>query len=75
LFVTTFRYAIVRAAVVLAALGGCSALPTGTPDANTPGWTGRTIVPGCSSTLSGDAAATEDQQKWPFVPERERSLD
>jgi uncharacterized lipoprotein YajG len=33
-----------------------------TPD--TPGWTGRTIVVGNNSTVAGDAAATDNQQKW-----------
>jgi hypothetical protein len=31
----------------------------------TPGWTGRTVVVGNTSTIAGDAAATELQQKWP----------
>lgn len=33
---------------------------------NTPGATGRTIVPGSTSTVTGDALATENQQKWPL---------
>jgi hypothetical protein len=33
-------------------------------DPNTPGWTGRTVVPGSTSTIAGDAVATEMQQKW-----------
>jgi hypothetical protein len=32
---------------------------------STPGWTGRTVVPGNTSTVAGNAAATELQQKWP----------
>ena len=31
-------------------------------DDNTPGYTGRTIVPGNNSTIAGDAAATRMQQ-------------
>jgi hypothetical protein len=30
-----------------------------------PGATGRTIVPGSTSTVAGDAEATSQQQKWP----------
>jgi hypothetical protein len=33
---------------------------------HTPGWTGRTLIPGNTSTVAGDAAATNSQQKWPF---------
>lgn len=50
-------------------LNGCAqsqTTATATPGPNTPGWTGRTIVPGSSSTLAGDAEATYYQQKWPF---------
>jgi len=52
---------------VLIALGGCSPPPgadQAVPDINTPGWTGRTLVPGSGSTIAGNAAATELQQKW-----------
>ncbi len=48
------------------ALAACSppgAAPA-TADANTPGWTGRTVVPGNASTVAGDAQATYLAQKW-----------
>jgi hypothetical protein len=55
------------------ALAGCSP-HTNTPSAannpNVPGATGRTVVPGSSSTVSGDAEATELQQKWGVGRER-----
>lgn len=50
-------------------LGGCSQSPgTSMVAANpgTPGWTGRTIIPGNNSTIAGNAEATEQQQKWPI---------
>ena len=58
--------------LAIALLSGC-AQPTGasvalTPD--TPGSTGRTIVPGNNSSVAGDAAATEMQQKWPIGRDR-----
>jgi hypothetical protein len=37
---------------------------------DTPGWTGRTLLPGSTSTINGAAAATYDQQKWPFEVDR-----
>jgi hypothetical protein len=54
---------------LLVALGACSAPQPLTADqaafnANTPGWTGSTIVVGSNSTIAGDAAATYMQQKW-----------
>ncbi len=50
------------------ALGGCSqpAADAATAGPNTPGWTGKTFVLGNTSTVAGDAAATELQQKWPL---------
>jgi hypothetical protein len=58
------------AAPFLATLGlpGCALPPGGEVTAlgpSTPGWTGRTVVPGNTSTVAGNAAATELQQKWP----------
>lgn len=58
----------------LLALGACTA-PGQTGDrqalnGNTPGWTGRTFVVGSNSTVAGDAAATELQQKWGIGRER-----
>ena len=51
---------------MLSILAGCAASePNQTVmNPNTPGWTGRTVVMGSTSTVAGDAAATELQQKW-----------
>ncbi len=55
-------------------LAGCGSARINTggpaPDASTPGWTGRTVVTGSSSTIAGNAAATEQQQKWQLGPSR-----
>jgi hypothetical protein len=63
--------AVLLAAPLLAAcfLGGCSPDPSAATAAigpNTPGFTGRTVVPGNNSTIAGNAEATEMQQKWPL---------
>jgi hypothetical protein len=59
---------------LLAILVGCGIGESGGSQAvhnpDTPGWTGRTLVMGSHSTVAGDAAATEQQQKWPFNPSR-----
>jgi hypothetical protein len=61
---------LARWVVMVALLGlpaGCSVAGTdarSTADGSTPGWTGRTVVPGSTSTIAGDAAATDLQQKW-----------
>jgi hypothetical protein len=56
---------------LLAAPTGCSAPSNQTArNANTPGWTGRTFVPGSTSTLAGNAVATDQQQKWSVTPAR-----
>ena len=61
---------IFSAAAVLIALGACSVAGSGrgadqtAQNADRPGWTGRTFVVGSTSTVGGDAAATEIQQKW-----------
>jgi hypothetical protein len=56
------------AASLLLALGGCTVPGSNTDrtaqNANIPGWTGRAFVVGSRSTVAGDAAATELQQKW-----------
>jgi hypothetical protein len=52
--------------LAIVSLGGCSQSPAGAISPNTPGSTGRTIVPGNNSTIAGDAVATEQQQKWPL---------
>ncbi|HYZ24019.1 MAG TPA: hypothetical protein VE690_17865 [Rhodopila sp.] len=57
-------------AAALLSCGGLTACAQGPatmaqgPDS--PGWTGRTIVPGNNSTIAGDAEATYQQQKWPY---------
>jgi hypothetical protein len=56
-------------ASLLVALGACSTpqpltADQATSNANTPGWTGSTIVVGSNSTIAGDAQATYLQQKW-----------
>lgn len=64
------RITIIAAAALLIGLGACS-VPSSTGGANqtarndhTPGWTGRTLVIGTSSTIAGAAAATYNEQKW-----------
>ena len=55
--------------LVITLLAGCTQDPVTSTIAvgpNTPGWTGRTVVPGNNSTVAGDAVATEQQQKWPL---------
>jgi uncharacterized lipoprotein YajG len=58
-------------APIVVLLAGC-AQPGGTVAAgpNTPGWTGRTVVPGSGSTVAGNAEATDLQQKWGVGRER-----
>jgi hypothetical protein len=63
------RTLLILAVPFLAALGlgGCTApgdMSAAGP--GTPGWTGRTAVIGNTSTVAGDAGATEQQQKWPL---------
>lgn len=60
---------ILSAAPALLMLGGCSVPLTPGADeaarnANTRGWTGRTVVVGNNSTVAGDAEATYLAQKW-----------
>jgi hypothetical protein len=38
--------------------------PPNGANANTPGWTGSTVVVGNTSTIAGDAQATYLAQKW-----------
>ncbi len=46
-------------------LAGCATTtPPQTANADTPGYTGRTVLIGNNSTLAGDAEATYRQQKW-----------
>jgi hypothetical protein len=62
------------AAVLLGIPAGCGVVQTGAGGSGsttaTPGWTGRTVVVGSNSTVGGDAAATEMQQKWQLGPSR-----
>jgi hypothetical protein len=54
--------------LALALLAGCATQGAGqsAQDQNVPGATGRTIVPGSTSTVGSDAEATYQQQKWPL---------
>ena len=62
-FMAMFRIALLAPLVAL--LTGCvQPATTVAAGPNTPGWTGRTIVPGSSSTVAGNAQATDIQQKW-----------
>ena len=47
-------------------LGACASGQGVAAGPSTPGWTGRTVVLGNNSTIVGNAAATELQQKWPL---------
>jgi hypothetical protein len=69
--------ALMRACLLLAGLlaipvgcGGPAGSGVAANDPNAPGWTGRTTVLGSHSTIAGDAAATELQQKWQLNPNR-----
>jgi hypothetical protein len=59
----------VAASLILCALlAACTEVPPLHADANTPGYTGRTIVLGDSSTIADDAEATYMQQKGAYGP-------
>ncbi len=65
---TKMIWSIMSASSLLIMVTACS-VPDYTATAmndHTPGWTGRTLIPGNTSTVAGDAAATNSQQKWPF---------
>ena len=49
---------------------GCAQDNASASDPNVPGATGRTVVPGSTSTRAGDAEATSQQQKWPLSRDR-----
>jgi hypothetical protein len=53
-------------ALALCALTAACAtpVPPANASANTPGWTGTTVVVGNNSTIAGNAQATYLQQKW-----------
>jgi hypothetical protein len=58
---------------LLLALGLCAfaaacapPTPSASANANTPGWTGSTVVLGNTSTAAGDTNATYRQQKWGY---------
>lgn len=68
---------LIRCGLLFGALlvlpGGCGMTQSfGSPahSSGMPGDTGRTKVIGSNSTVAGDAQATYEQQKWPFVPNR-----
>jgi hypothetical protein len=55
------------AAILLVVVAGCASPSSQVSQSpNTPGATGRTVVPGSNSTVAGDADATYRQQKWPY---------
>ncbi|HET6605069.1 MAG TPA: hypothetical protein VFG62_00275 [Rhodopila sp.] len=54
------------AVAVCALLAACTQGAPPGADANTPGFTGTTIVRGNNSTLQGNTDATYQQQKWPY---------
>src|SRR5271166_3901657 len=64
---TKIMCSVFSAASLLVALGGCSVPGSNAnqtaQNANTAGWTGHTFVVGSHSTVAGDAAATELQQR------------
>ena len=65
----TINWHIVRASGPLALVllaSACAQTSGSASDLNMPGATGRTIVPGSTSTVAGDAEATSQQQKWPL---------
>jgi hypothetical protein len=49
-------------------LAACTQAPPLNANANTPGFTGTTVVPGNTSTINGAAQATYIQQKWGMCP-------
>jgi hypothetical protein len=49
-------------------LAACTEAPPPNANANTPGFTGTTIVPGNNSSIGGNAQATYLQQKWGMCP-------
>jgi hypothetical protein len=60
-----------RPAIALALctlLAACAEAPPHNANANTPGFTGNTIVRGNNSTVAGNADATFLQQKWGICP-------
>jgi uncharacterized lipoprotein YajG len=66
-----FRITCLIPLVAVALIAGCAQnIDIANAGPNTPGWTGRTVVPGSSSTIAGNAEATEIQQKWGVGRER-----
>ena len=45
-------------------MAACTYPTAGADNPNTPGATGRVIIPGSTSTIAGDAQANYIQQKW-----------
>jgi hypothetical protein len=52
------------AIALCALLAACTEAPPPNANANTPGFTGTTVVPGNNSTVAGNAEATYINQKW-----------
>nr|WP_294508324.1 hypothetical protein [uncultured Rhodopila sp.] len=71
---TAITRSTLLAGVLLGLPVGCGGSQTSAggpvPTAATPGWTGRTVVTGSTSTVGGNATATEQQQKWQLGPSR-----
>ncbi len=49
-------------------LAACAEVPLQTANANTPGFTGTTILRGSTSTVADLAKVTYQQQKWGYSP-------
>ncbi len=49
-------------------LTACTEVSSQNANANTPGFTGNTVVRGSTSTVAGGAEATYVQQKWGYSP-------
>lgn len=55
----------IAALTAILALTACTQpTPSASANANTPGWTGTTVVPGSTSSIADNAQATYLQQKW-----------
>ncbi|MDR3531633.1 MAG: hypothetical protein P4L90_13905 [Rhodopila sp.] len=69
---TTFWRPMLLAGALMTAFlsGACTQSTADAGNPNVPGATGKTIVPGSTSTVAGDADATYMQQKWQLGPNR-----
>jgi hypothetical protein len=60
------RPTIALAIALCSLLAACTEAPPQQANANTPGYTGSTIVPGDNSTVAGDTEATHLQRDWGY---------